>query len=49
VKKGLFGAKLEIEALWKGEVGKFEVPVPKKRLNEVKEVLDLYLPGKVIE
>jgi putative transposon-encoded protein len=49
VKKGLFGAKLEIEALWKDEVGKFGVPIPKKRVGEIKDILNLYLSGKVVE
>lgn len=49
LKKGLFGAKLEIEALWEGQVGKFDVPVPKKRTDEVKRFLDLYLSSKVVK
>ena len=49
LKKGLFGAKLEIEALWKGEIEKFDVPVPKSKIDEVKRFLDFYLPGKVVK
>ena len=49
LKKGLFGANLEIEAPWEGKVGKFNVPVPKSKIDEVKRFLDVYLPGKVVK
>jgi hypothetical protein len=49
LKKGLLSANLEIEAPWEGEVRKFNVPVPKSKIDEVKKFLDLYLAGKVIK
>ena len=47
VKKGMFGAKMEIEAVWKGKTEKFDLPIPKKRSEEVERILALYLPSKV--
>ena len=47
MKKGMFGAKLEVEAVWEGNVSKFEVPIPKERLDEAKRTIEVYMPGKV--
>jgi len=47
VNKGLFGANIEIEAIHEGSIKKIKLPIPKKRFDDVKLVVNQYLGDKV--
>lgn len=46
--KGLLSANMEIKAVWKGEIRRIKLPIPKKKFDEVKKIVNRYLSDKVI-
>lgn len=44
VKKGLAGAKLQVEIVGQG---RFDIPIPKNKIKEIGNMLSLQIPGKV--
>lgn len=47
VKKGLFGASLEITAVWEGEQRKIKIPFNKKEIQKVEDVVNRFLREKL--
>lgn len=47
VKKGLAGAKLIVEVEWQGKIENVNLKIPKKRVDEVREILQTKVSGSV--
>lgn len=47
IKKGLASAKIIAEVDWQGQTENVNLKIPKKTVNEVREILQRKVPGKV--